>query len=108
MVKKNEIMIVADYSQESPITFDELCEICNISVEYIHDLIDYDIIHLSGETPDEWMFDIVHLQRIKTALRLQRDLEVNLPGIALVLDLLDEIEQLRERAEFYDHYFSQK
>jgi chaperone modulatory protein CbpM len=30
-------------------------------------------------------------------MRLQRDLEMNLAGVALALDLLDEIESLRMR-----------
>ena len=30
-------------------------------------------------------------------MRLQRDLGINLAGVALVMDLLDEIEELRGR-----------
>ena len=29
------------------------------------------------------------------ALRLQRDLEINLPGVALALELMEELERLR-------------
>jgi chaperone modulatory protein CbpM len=32
---------------------------------------------------------------VRTARRLAHDLEINPPGIALVLDLLDEIDALR-------------
>ena len=39
------------------------------------------------------MFD--EITRILRTLRLQRDLRINLPGCALVLDLLDEMEELR-------------
>jgi chaperone modulatory protein CbpM len=35
------------------------------------------------------------LRRVRTAHRLAHDLEINPPGIALVLDLLDEIDSLR-------------
>src|SRR5690625_709573 len=35
------------------------------------------------------------LQRLRTAINLQRDLELNLPGVALALELLSEIETLR-------------
>jgi len=37
------------------------------------------------------------LQRARTALRLTHDLELNAPGAALVLDLLDQIDTLRAR-----------
>src|SRR5690348_7151825 len=98
-MKKENLIIIADYSQETPVAFDELCEICGISADFVYDLMEYEIIDLAGNPPDEWMFNIEQLQRIKTALRLQRDLEVNLAGIAVILDLLDEMEELRSKAE---------
>jgi chaperone modulatory protein CbpM len=39
----------------------------------------------------------VEVIRVRRAVRLQRDLELNLPGTALALELIDEIEQLRCR-----------
>jgi chaperone modulatory protein CbpM len=35
------------------------------------------------------------LRRARLAVRLERDLEVNLAGVALALDLLEEIDRLR-------------
>lgn len=43
----------------------------------------------------EWRFSGAALRRVRIALRLERDLGINLPGVALVLDLLEELEQLR-------------
>jgi len=39
----------------------------------------------------------VAIKRILVACKLQHDLRVNLPGAALALDLLEEIEKLRSR-----------
>ena len=36
------------------------------------------------------------------AVRLQRDLDLNYPGIALALELMDEIEHLRERLRVFE------
>jgi len=33
--------------------------------------------------------------RARIALRLERDLGINVPGVALALELLEELEQLR-------------
>ena len=41
------------------------------------------------------VFSAIELRRARTAMRLQRDLGVNLAGIALILDLLDEVDTLR-------------
>jgi chaperone modulatory protein CbpM len=39
--------------------------------------------------------DLDALRRIQSALRLQRDLGINLPGAALALDLMKELDELR-------------
>ena len=43
----------------------------------------------------EWRFAGASLRRTRVATRLARDFELNPPGVALALDLLDEIEALR-------------
>jgi len=43
----------------------------------------------------EWRFSGAQLRRARIALRLERDLGVNAAGVALALELLEELEQLR-------------
>jgi chaperone modulatory protein CbpM len=45
--------------------------------------------------PEDWRFSGDSLRRAKTAAHLTHDLELNVPWVALALDLLDEIAQLR-------------
>lgn len=45
----------------------------------------------------QWRFEGAALRRARTAQRLTQDLGVNAPGVALALDLLDQIEQLQGR-----------
>ena len=52
----------------------------------------YDRVHALA-----WRFTGVSVKRAIKATKLQRDLDLNLPGVALALDLIDEIERLRER-----------
>lgn len=101
-MKKHEIMIIADYSDKSPLTLAELCEICNISQDRVQEFISWEIVHPRQSRGEELIFELIDLQRIKTALRLQHDLEVNLAGVALVLDLLEELQELRERTKFLE------
>ena len=44
----------------------------------------------------EWRFSGTALRRTRLALRLERDLELNLAGVALALDLMEEVERLRQ------------
>jgi len=73
----------------------DLCSMCNISAEMVHEMIDEGLIHPGGRDPRQWRFTSIEILRIQTTIRLQKDLRVNLPGCALVLDLLDELEELR-------------
>lgn len=75
----------------------DLCRMCNIPAELIHEMIDEGLIRPSGTEPLHWRFTAIEIQRVQTTLRLQRDLRINLPGCALVLDLLEELEKLRCR-----------
>jgi chaperone modulatory protein CbpM len=102
---KHELMIIANYSQDTSLSLGELCEICNISPDILNDFIAYEIIHPKHPDRDQWMFDLAELKRVKRALRLQRELELNLTAVAVVLDLLDQIEELRDRAEFLQRHF---
>jgi chaperone modulatory protein CbpM len=52
---------------------------------------------LSDADTRHWRFDGVSLRRARTALRLNHDLELNAAGVALVLDLLERIDQLESR-----------
>lgn len=75
----------------------DLCRMCNISAEIVNEMIDEGLIQPHGAEPRQWRFTAIEIRRVQTTLRLQRDLRVNLPGCALVLDLLEELEELRCR-----------
>jgi chaperone modulatory protein CbpM len=75
----------------------DLCRMCNIPAELVHEMIDEGLIRPRGSEPRQWRFTAIEIRRVQTTLRLQRDLRVNLPGCALVLDLLEELQELRRR-----------
>lgn len=104
-MSKKELFIIADYSAPSePVSFDELCDICRASPEFVRELIEFEIVMPAGTNHHDWLFDAVQLYRIKTALRLHQDLEVNTAGIAVVLDLLEELEELRAHAAMLEKH----
>jgi chaperone modulatory protein CbpM len=52
-----------------------------------------------GQSVQSWRFSGICLRRATTARRLTRDLGLNAAGVALALDLLEEIEALRKRLD---------
>jgi len=76
----------------------ELSEHGGVSADYIIDLIDQGILEpLVTQKRDEFLFQTNAVLRLQKALRLQQDLDVNLPGTAVVLDLLDQIDRLNNQ-----------
>jgi len=80
-------------------TLIDLCRACRAEREQLIALVDEGVLQPSGGTPQEWVFGGPSLRRARAALRVGRDLDLNPAGVALVLDLLDEIEALRARLQ---------
>jgi chaperone modulatory protein CbpM len=73
----------------------EACGLCRVDDERIQEMIREGVLSPAGSSAQEWRFGAREVRRIQIALRLQRDLDVNLPGAALALDLLEELDRLR-------------
>lgn len=87
--------------EDSRFTLDELTRACSVRTEYIIELIEQGIVEPLEEQREQqcWTFTGRSLVRARKARRLQRDLGINLAGAALVLELMEEIDQLRERLQ---------
>ncbi len=79
------------------LTLSDLCRACAVPADWVVSLVEEGIIQPAGEAPVHWRFTVTCLRRVRRVHRLQRDLDINLPGAALVIELLDELESLRAR-----------
>jgi chaperone modulatory protein CbpM len=75
----------------------EICALCRVDTETVNEMVDEGLLIPEGTSPETWRFNALSIKRIQVTLRLQNDLRVNLPGAALVLDLLEELDELRSR-----------
>jgi len=75
----------------------EMCRGCGLPGEDLMAMVEEGLLQPQGPSPARWRFAASELERVRAALRLQRDLGLNLAGVALVLDLLDEVRALRAR-----------
>jgi chaperone modulatory protein CbpM len=76
-------------------TLVELSRICRADAEQLIALVHEGVLTPVGDEPAQWRFEGDALPRARTAVRLQRDLELSAAGTAVVLDLLAEIDSLR-------------
>ena len=85
--------------EEICFTLVELCRVCGANEHELAAWVAEGVLEPEGESASTWRFSGASLRRAQRAVHLARDLEINASGVALALDLLDEIEALRARIQ---------
>jgi chaperone modulatory protein CbpM len=79
------------------LTVAEICRGCDAPAEWVAELVAHGILDPEDGAAPRWRFRAVALRRARRARALQRDLGLNLAGVALALDLIEERDRLRAR-----------
>jgi chaperone modulatory protein CbpM len=77
------------------LSLQEICTACRVSEELVVDIVAEGIVEPLGVDRAQWRFSGFAVARIQRVVRLQQEFDVNLPGAALALELLEEVERLR-------------
>ncbi|HLF67207.1 MAG TPA: chaperone modulator CbpM [Gammaproteobacteria bacterium] len=81
----------------------DICQCCGISAEFVIEMVEYGIFEPEGRQPEQWQFKVDDLTAAKKAIRLKHDLNLDLAGLALAMDLLSEIDELHNKLQYYKH-----
>jgi len=98
MVKKiNEIVAGVIVDETMIYSVQEVSYTCGVDMQIIAEMVAHGLVEPKQSSAKDWQFDSQSVRRLKIALRLQKDLGVNLPGAALALDLMQELQELRHK-----------
>ena len=100
MTSKTLTGILLDEQVE--LSLSDLCHACSTSTEWVVELVNEGVLEPIGHEQAHWRFSGPSLLRARAAMRLQQDLQINLAGVALALDLMEEIEAMRERLRRFE------
>ncbi len=78
--------------EEVRLTLTELSSACRVETAYIVELVEEGVIDPESPDADPLVFRGSCIKRVRTAIHLQRDLGVNLPGVALALELMQRLD----------------
>lgn len=78
------------------ISFSQFCALTNLPDELVIEIVNLGIVEPAGQDPHEWHFDSDMLCLVRRAERLHRQLEINWPGVALAMELLEQLERSRD------------
>lgn len=90
----SSIAIGVCLADEHALELEGFAAACGTEVEFVRLLVDEGLVRPIVEQP-AWRFGGEELARVRRIRRLQRDFEANLQSVAVMLDLIDEIERLR-------------
>lgn len=80
----------------------DLCRFCQADEAWVIELVEYGVLEPLGGTAQNWHFQGASIARAKKARRLNRDLGINVAGVALVLELLEERDAVLSRLSRYE------
>ena len=83
--------------EELRLTLVELCRACDAREEEVTAWVLEGVLDPDGDAPRGWRFGGPSQRRARRAARLSRDLGIDAAAVALVLDLMDEIDRLKAR-----------
>jgi len=73
---------------------EEVAQASGAGVDFIRTLVDEGLLRPAVTSP-AWRFGGEELARIRRIRRLQRDFAANLQSVAVMLDLMDQVERLQ-------------
>lgn len=81
------------------LTITEFCLRTGVTSDELGEIVGLGMIEPRNNNPQEWVFDDSAAVMVHRAVRLRRELELDWPGIAVALTLMDENARLaRENA----------
>lgn len=82
------------------LTLAELSRFCHVGQDWIEALVEVGILRPFGSGMENWQFDPVNVARARKAQHLAQDYGLNVVGLVLVLDLMDERDALKHKLAF--------
>ncbi len=92
---QDQALVGAIFEDSALLTVKDLSRMCAVDERHIVEYVEEGVLSVVEIDSTEWHFSGAALRRARRALRLERDLELNLAGVALALELMDELERLR-------------
>ena len=96
---EDQALAGAIFEETALLTVGDLSRMCAVDERHIVEFVEEGVLSVVETKTPEWHFTGAALRRTRLALRLERDFELNLAGVALALELMEELQTLRRELE---------
>jgi chaperone modulatory protein CbpM len=94
---EDQALAGAIFEETALLTVKDLSRMCAVDERHIVEFVEEGVLSVVEIDTVEWHFTGAAVRRARLALRLERDLEINLAGVALALELMEELQTLRRK-----------
>ena len=84
-------------SEYHELALEDICENCGLSELTVKTYVEEGVVTVQGDDAKLWRFSEVSVVQIQKALRLEQGLRLNPAGAALALELISEIDDLKNQ-----------
>lgn len=95
MEREQDLLTGSVIGDEAVLSLEDFARACPAEVSWIAELVEVDVLTPQGAEQSSWRFRAADLICARRVARLQRDFGATVEAAAVMIDLLDEIEQLR-------------
>lgn len=95
-MKEDNLFIGVMIEESETISSIEVCAKYHIPKELLAEMMEHGLFSNQSAQIEQLTLNQKELRRIESAFRLHRDLGINLPGVVLAIELLEQIEQMEE------------
>ncbi|MBH0198908.1 MAG: MerR family transcriptional regulator [Nitrospira sp.] len=95
MEREQDLLTGSVIGDEAVLSIEELARACCAEAQWVIELVAVGLLEPQGTGPSGWRFRAADLICARRVARLQRDFGATVEAAAVMIDLLDEIEQLR-------------
>ena len=89
-------------SEDLRLALEDICEICGLTESKIRAYVEEGVVDVHGDDVKLWRFSEVSIVQFQKARRLEQDLRLNPAGVALVLDLMSQIDELKNQLRRFE------
>lgn len=96
-MQKEIKMSETDQNEADEFTLSDICKSSGLTVVQVTEYIQEGLFEVSGDDSQVWRFSQIHLVMVQKVSRLEQDLRLNPAGAVLAMEMMAEIEDLKQR-----------
>ena len=93
----NHDVLTGDILDETTLSLDDIAQACSVRAEWVVQKVEAGLLTCSIQESSTWHFASADLTRAKRLVAIEQDFEANEEVAALVVDLIEEIERLKQK-----------